>query len=141
MASLHRFFAELSITDPEAFATDLGSTAEDILAGMIRPAVPPVASGFEIMEKKWTEDRGRARIEIAALVADPEKLFAAARQAYLECWSDDHWEPDHPEEALYELLLASNANPSPDVMGFAFEDWGPLPALPAPPPDTEDLTP
>lgn len=141
MPSSHRFFVTLTITDQETFASEVGDTAADILAVMISPPVDPGSAGFEVIEAKWVEKMDGVRIEVAALVDDPERLFAAARNAYLKCWSDDRWQPGSPEEALYELLLASNMNPSPDVMGFAFEDWGPLAQNPSHPSPNEDLTP
>lgn len=59
-------------------------------------------------------------IEVTAHISDPERLTRAARSAYLDCWGDDEWLPSGPCEAIFELALASNANPSPDEMGFEF---------------------
>lgn len=141
MSTPHRLFVRLTVTHPEGFAEEIGATPEDILAGMMKPPADPEAAGFRIISSSLLEEKGQILIEVAAEVQDADKLFAAARQAYRDCWSDGHWSPDHPEEALYELLFASNANPSPDQMGFAFEAWGPLPPLHDTPQDNEDPTP
>lgn len=65
---------------------------------------------------------GHLHIEVTAEVENPEALTRAARAAYVDCWGDDKWLPSGPREALMEFALASNANPSPDEMGFEFID-------------------
>jgi len=141
MSTPHRLFVRLTVTHHEGFAEDVGATPDAILAGMMKPPVDLEAAGFRITSSSLLEEKGQILIEVAAKVLDQDRLFAAARQAYLDCWSDEIWSPAHPEEALFELLFASNANPSPDQMGFAFEAWGPLPPLHDTHEHTEDPTP
>ncbi|MCW3783903.1 hypothetical protein [Defluviimonas salinarum] len=71
-------------------------------------------------------DRIVARVGVE--VTDEARLTRAARDAYENNWGDRDWHPGSAEEALYEILAASNANPSPDAIGFEFMDWRPLPA-------------
>jgi hypothetical protein len=53
-------------------------------------------------------------------VHNPRALRADAQDCYEACWGDADWRPSSMGEAAYEVLLASNANPSPCDMGFEF---------------------
>lgn len=61
--------------------------------------------------------------EITVSVADWKLFVTEARGQYEGCWGDQDWYPESPEEALFELALASNANDSPDMHGFEIIDW------------------
>lgn len=50
-------------------------------------------------------------------------LVRASRNAYLAAWWDNTWLPASPAEALFELALGSNANPSPNEMGFEILEY------------------
>jgi hypothetical protein len=38
-------------------------------------------------------------------------------------WGDEEWVPEDLAEALFEMLLAPNPNPSPSNLGFTVVDW------------------
>jgi hypothetical protein len=63
---------------------------------------------------------GFLTFDVLTEVADFGLLVCEARDRYADCWGDDGWYPASPEEALNEIALASNANPSPGTMGFEF---------------------
>ncbi|MFX4300019.1 hypothetical protein [Pseudosulfitobacter pseudonitzschiae] len=63
--------------------------------------------------------------EITVNVADWKLFVTETRGQYEGCWGDQDWYPESPEEALFELALASNANDSPDMHGFEIIDWSP----------------
>jgi len=73
-----------------------------------------------------TVKNGFLAFETRAHVEDFGALVREARGCYANCWADDDWYPASPEDALYEIALASNANPSPDVMGFEIVGMTPI---------------
>jgi hypothetical protein len=66
------------------------------------------------------------QVYVKTRVFDEDAFWAAAQDVYFETWGQEDWEPDNLEEALYELVLASNSNPSPSNLGFEIVDWRPL---------------
>lgn len=98
---------------------ETGRSVDDL--GMVRLAIGNVA----VVETDHPGCPMGLRFQVSAEIANPEDVLAAARDAYAETWQDMDWTPGSAEEALYEIALASNANPSPDECGFAFLDWAP----------------
>ena len=62
---------------------------------------------------------------VIAKVNDQGLMTAKARDAYAENWQDEKWYPESPEEALWELTLASNDNPCPSDFGFEIKEMEP----------------
>ena len=123
------FTVRLDITDEEMFRHEMGGvalenlTSPDLVANLLRPGddLPvEVLDGITCSEIEW--DGQSLSMKVKAQVGDRGALVAAARGCYEACWGDRNWYPGSASEALYELLLASNANPSPDEMGFAITD-------------------
>lgn len=61
-------------------------------------------------------------IEVDVDVQDSAALMAQAREAVIEVWQDKALADElaSNEEALFELLCASNSLPSPDMMGIEY---------------------
>jgi len=58
------------------------------------------------------------RMIVTATVSDIDHLVATAQKRYAACWYDHAWVPTHVQEALWEVLVTSNASPSPDMVGY-----------------------
>ena len=95
----------------------------------ITPATPPVEVGYQILtgtEVTRLAEPNMYQLVVNVGVFKEAGVFAEAERIYFECWGDDEWVADTLEEALYELLLASNPNPSPCDLGFEIVDWQPV---------------
>ena len=97
---------------------------------MARPEIDPLENGFEILSGSVAEigqDRsGNPRLRFAATIEihDPEKTIIACREAWESMWGGGDDAPADPGRAAMELLFQSNANDSPYVLGFAFQNDG-----------------
>lgn len=114
------------------FKTDLRSPEAAIYAFLVNPSTTPADSGYEVLEGgSVTLDGDMATLTIKARVFDAAALHKEAAEAYLECWgsSIDEQEPNI-ETWLYEVLVASNASPSPSDAGYEIIGMArPAPAL------------
>lgn len=119
----------LNLTDEAAFAETMG---RDSMASVDSAAIQQkflVATHADADKAVRIDtvdvfiEPGKIEILAAFDIADETALTRAARKAYAECWGDRDWMPGSLEEALYETFAASNANPSPDEMGFEFAAW------------------
>lgn len=95
-----------------------------LYATAINPFTPPGDAGYSIAPESHVTkaDAGLFTIRITADVADPAKVRAEAISRYQACWQDTDWAPQTVGEALHELLIASNASPSPDACGIEIVD-------------------
>jgi hypothetical protein len=133
------FYVDISITDKNALIEhsktfemldDDDPIAEHIREALFNPTRPPVDVGFEylavedeVVRLQSTKDGDeRYRVSVHCNVHDVEALVAESLQEYVRCWDDKSWFPETVEEALYEVILASNANPSPVEVGFEIRD-------------------
>lgn len=136
----------LNLVDAEAFAEALGcndlgsvnSTAVQSRFLVARAAAADTAAQIDTVDVFIDADTGKLEILAAFDIEDEAALTRAARKAYSECWGDREWMPGSIEEALYETFAASNANPSPDEMGFEFAAWESI--RPTPQEDTPEAS-
>lgn len=106
----------------------------------MNPRKAPLDCGYEILTVSVQRDHGgenRYLMSLTADVEDPAALAAAARESWDAAWEGEEFEATTTDEALYEVVLGSNASPGPLELGFEIVDhWGrggPLPAVtPAP---------
>lgn len=138
-----RIRTELMITDLSEFlglleAKNLDEVGPDHLARLARPADSVEAMGLSSLthgEIDLQDDR--LVFESSAIVADMEVFSASAQAQYEACWNDPDWRPGSPAEALFEILIASNANDSPASHGFYIVDYQDIGSGPEPDePDT-----
>jgi len=122
--------ALIRVTDPEDFRSGMGLSAETEItashleARMLNLPVVKEEAGIDGIRVSDLRVHGeQIYFEVTAQVSDMSRLVRAARDAYLEAWWDNSWLPCSPNEALFELALGSNANPSPDQMGFEFVEF------------------
>lgn len=122
-----RVGALIRVTDQETFRTEIGIssgaeiTPSDLEARMLNLPIDPQEAGIDrVRVSDLRVHREEIYFEVIAEVSDMSRLVRAARDAYLDAWWDNGWLPCSPNEALFELALGSNANPSPDQMGFEF---------------------
>lgn len=122
-----RVGALIRVTDQETFRTEIGPssgaeiTPSDLEARMLNLPLDPQEAGIDRIRVSDLRALGaEIYFEVSAEVSDMGRLVRAARDAYLEAWWDSSWLPSSPNEALFELALGSNANPSPSEMGFEF---------------------
>ncbi len=122
--------ALIRVTDLETFRDVMGLSSEaeitpsDLEGQMLNlPVVPEEAGIHRIRVSDLRVHGEQIYFEVTAEVVDMGRLIRAARDAYLEAWWDNSWLPSSPNEALFELALGSNANPSPDQMGFEFVEF------------------
>jgi hypothetical protein len=121
----------LNLTDAEAFTAAMGRESLAQVDGAAieerflvpRSAALGNAVRIDTVDVFTEADTGRMEILTAFDITDEGALTRAAREAYADCWGDRDWMPGSLEETLYELYAASNANPSPDEMGFEFASW------------------
>ena len=122
---------KLNLTDDMAFAKAMGRDeigsvrSPDIQKRFLVASEPEADKAVRIDTVDVFIDTTTGKLEILAAfdIEDEGALTRVARKAYAECWGDREWMPGSIEEALYETFAASNANPSPDEMGFEFAAW------------------
>lgn len=126
-----RVGALIRVTERELFRSSMGVsgerrlTASDLDQRMLRLPVEGHLAGIDRVRVAELSLKGEeVYLEVLAEVSDPRALTRAAREAYLEAWGDNTWLPASPREALFELALGSNANPSPADIGFEFLGYG-----------------
>ena len=125
-----RVGAMIRVTDQDVFRENMGLSPEveitpsDLGDQMLNLPVDPQEAGIDrISVSDLSAFGAQVYFEVSAEVSDMGRLVRAAREAYLEAWWDNSWLPCSPKEALFELALGSNANPSPDEMGFEFVNF------------------
>ena len=104
-------------------------TTEEILEeGLVNPRKAPLDCGYEILTVGVQRDHGaenRYLMTLTADVTDPAALSAAARESWDAAWPGEAFEVSTTDEALYEVVLGSNASPAPLDLGFEIVDhWG-----------------
>lgn len=125
--------SSINIIDQDAFCAAMGierlnELTGDILARkMTTLAADAKCTGLSGLGcTDPVQENGFLKYDVHADVSDFGLLVSKARDRYEDCWGDDNWYPASPEDALYEVALASNANPSPDIMGFEFVSLNPV---------------
>lgn len=122
------FTVEISAVDLEVmavFALTLNPDLEPDAAPreiveeiLINPPRAPLDDGYEIRTRAVRDvGFGRFVLDLEAEIFDEAGFLAAARSAYAKAWNED-FEPENLGEALYEIVLGSNASPSPLEIGF-----------------------
>lgn len=101
------------------------SLEEVICTAIITPSRAPLDCGFEIKSKKAMQIADGHMLEVICDVFDEQMLAAEAKACYQACWQDADWEPVSVEDALYEVLVASNSNPAPCDMGYELTELDP----------------
>lgn len=96
-----------------------------ICNGVVNPAHAPLDHGYEIIRKHAEQIFDKHMMHIGCRVFDEKAIIAEAKRCYENCWKDDVWEPKSVEEALYEILVASNDNPSPSDIGVELVEFAP----------------
>lgn len=126
--SIASFTVEISVIEPEVMAAfartldpdldpDAGKAVivEEIL---VNPPQAPLDAGYEIRTKTVRDvGLGRFVLDLEAEILDEAQFLTAARSAYANAWSEE-FEPENLGHALYEVVVASNASPSPVEIGF-----------------------
>lgn len=120
----------IRILDTGEFRSEMGVEGDEELRpahldkGMLKLSPDPAQAGISSLSvSQIIMDGDKVYFEVTAEVADMAAMVRAAREAYNECWWDNTWLPRSPQEALFEISLGSNANPSPSDMGFEFLDY------------------
>lgn len=98
------------------------SLDEAICDAVVNPASPPLDCGFEIVRKLVLPCGESHVLEVECLVTDRAAVASEARARYEACWQDGAWVPEHVQQALYEILVASNHSLSPLDCGFEIRD-------------------
>lgn len=114
--------AAINIEDSDKPITHAGQALRVV---GVCPENPPVDAGYEIEHTqvaKLSEDN-QYQLYVRAIVHDEEQFLREAKDCYVGAWQDKSWVPATLSEALYEIILASNANPSPDECGFSIVKW------------------
>lgn len=119
---------DYAIDDNDALRQLLEVEGYDDLDGekiqnLVRLHDKPSKLGFSMFHCNWEISEGKVNVDITAKVEDWPKMVGETRVQYGECWGDQNWFPSSPENALYEIAVASNANVSPDEDGYAIMDW------------------
>jgi len=96
-----------------------------ICNGVVNPANAPLDHGYEILQKHAEQIFDKHMMHILVRVFDEKAVIAEAKSCYENCWKDDAWEPESVERALYEILVASNDNPSPNDIGVELIEFAP----------------
>ncbi|MDE4914371.1 hypothetical protein PQI07_27245 [Methylobacterium sp. 092160098-2] len=126
--STANFTVEISAVDPEvmaAFARTLNPDLELNAAPcriveeiLINPPRAPLDDGYEIRTRAVRDlGLGRFVLDLEAEIFDEAGFLIAVRSAYAKAW-DEQFEPENFGEALYEIVLGSNASPGPLEIGF-----------------------
>jgi hypothetical protein len=89
---------------------------------LLRPTSDRAVHGIEVLSTTVACSIASEEYVLTTLVRvhNTQALRAEAKACYGACWGDADWSPATVGEAAYEVLLASNANPSPCDMGFEF---------------------
>lgn len=126
-----RVGALIRVSDEGLFRVEMGIFGDrhlrtsDLEREMLELPVEPRDAGISRLRVEELSVEGdEAYFEVVAEVSDIGRMVRASREAYLEAWWDNSWLPSSPREALFELALGSNANPSPADMGFEFLEYG-----------------
>lgn len=143
MSDSIKFAVDIAIVD----ASELIQTAKDrglddesaigraAVMTVCNPGRPPQETGFELISTVPSESAdGRIRIMFDAKILDASAVIAEARDCYAASWMNHDWQPETLEEAVYEILVASNANASPVDHGFEIHDFAPVTSTPVPSP-------
>ncbi len=94
-----------------------------VYAAVVNPEDAPLDAGFEIKSGLVTNLKDAVfEVNLLVEVLDAEKFVRNAISRYVACWQDDDWRPKTLCEAGYEILIASNASPSPLDVGFEIHD-------------------
>lgn len=127
--------AELVQTAVDRGLDDKGALGRAIVMTVCNPATAPLETGFELISTvPSNETDGLTTIKFQATALDPAAIIGEARECYAAAWMDTDWTPPSIEEALYEILVASNANGSPVDHGFEIVDFVPATSTPSPSP-------
>ena len=128
------FMVFLSIRNREKFEEILlgqkieNITSDDLVANLLIPGWAPVESGIGQVRCSDIEFNGsELAVKITAHVPDRKSLMANARSRYKTTCQDEFWIPATPQEALYEVLLASNANHDRNRTCFAIRAMNVVP--------------
>jgi hypothetical protein len=111
------------------YAQERGVNAIDLADLVLKALVtenenpPPAAYGLRFLQTSAAAESSRSiRLEVSVQVSDPAALLEFATVRYQQMWFEP-WEPASLEEALWEALIASNLNPSPDLCGLELGGW------------------
>lgn len=119
------------VSDPDL---EGDATIEQIIrAVLVDPAEPPLDAGYEILNASvFNEGEGNFRVNVIANVIDEDLLSKAASEAYERAWGEKGWTAGSTEEALYEHVFGSNAQPPSLDIGFEimWSDVDQSPAVP-----------
>jgi hypothetical protein len=117
----------INILDAGEFAEAMGVedidkiTFRDLEEKMLNVDVTLEKAGLKEIQCSDIEISGlEMRFKVMGHVEDHAALTREARECYAGCWGDTDWYPKSAADALWELSLASNGNPSPDDFGFEF---------------------
>lgn len=96
-----------------------------ILKYFVNPSVEPKQAGFVFNNATRCFLKTAQKVELTLVcdVFDSEALHEQAAFAYSSCWGALGYKMANDAEALYELTIASNANPSPADIGVLIVDW------------------
>jgi hypothetical protein len=139
----------ISVDELRAYLADYGETPTPdttenlIVQAIVRPDVTPLDCGYRLLNKTAEIDPNSQRyiIRINAEVFDLHRVAVTARECYQTTWQDDDWRPKTLGEALFEILIASNQSPSPDIAGYEIiEHSAPIDHDLTPKPVTTTLT-
>lgn len=92
----------------------------------LRPANPPLQTGFEITSAQFMEapaHSGVWHLDLIATIFDIDALYREATARYDLCWFDPHWRPGTFGEELFEVLVGSNINPALTDIGLELRDY------------------
>ena len=130
-----RYTCKLQITDPELFNDEMAifsigefnsrTALKWLLVHHSTLALEDVGiNSLDVQDIKINIEHDNDLVEMTVIadIKDHRAMIAAARNAYATCWQDNDWYPESAAEALWELTLASNNNPSPDLLGFEIMD-------------------
>ena len=101
---------------------------------LLVPSAPPCERGYTLLASGAiaVSDRpGEYDLTVVVRVSQRRRFVEEARHGYHAHWGDADWWPGTLAEAAYEILLASNANPSPSELGVALvgTQFGDSPAV------------
>ncbi|WP_244254310.1 hypothetical protein [Burkholderia vietnamiensis] len=104
-------------------AGNLASAEKDLEFALLNPTTRPEDAGYRIVESQVSRIGDLTfSLKVRAQVTDARRLAKEAGEEYRRCWG----EPDHElsvGEQLYEVLVASNANPAPLDIGLELMSW------------------
>jgi hypothetical protein len=104
----------------------LNTLPEALRSLCVWPAEAPADVGYVLdagTEVTPLAEAGTYQLTVNATVRNEAGVVTAAQIAFFETWGDEEWVPEDLAEALFEMLLASNPNPSPSNLGFTVVDW------------------